>query len=87
MTEPDTPTTNDPIFVTADEEPEDLKLEDSNLPLAREIATKTLQIYGEFNDAGWHRFNTEGIWNDHPAVQSALSALNYILGEQRSERS
>lgn len=45
------------------------------LKRARKIATDVLLVYGEFDDAGHHRFLNDGIWNDHPAVQSALVAL------------
>lgn len=45
------------------------------LKKARKIATDVLLVYGEFDDAEHHRFLNDGIWNDHPAVQSALVAL------------
>lgn len=45
------------------------------LQKARGAATTACLKYGEFDDANWHQFSSKGIWNDHPAVQSALIIL------------
>lgn len=43
---------------------------------ARELATKFIEIYGDFGDqATWNHFRKNGIWNDHTAVQSALHVI------------
>ncbi len=45
------------------------------LKRARKIATDVLLVYGEFDAETHQKFLNDGIWNDHPAVQSALVAL------------
>lgn len=51
---------------------------EKELELAREIATKVLQTYGDFDDASWNVFQTEGIWNDHAAVQTAIETIKRL---------
>ncbi len=46
-----------------------------HLKEAREIASSVMEKYGDFSDAQWEIFRTQGIWNDHPAVQAVLIAL------------
>jgi hypothetical protein len=48
---------------------------DEELELARRVATRTLMTYGDFDDADWHKFNTQGIWNDHCSVQTAIAMI------------
>src|SRR6185312_10104891 len=45
------------------------------LVAARAIADAALTGYGDFDEAGWQRYRSEGIWNDHVAVQAALIAI------------
>lgn len=43
---------------------------------ARAAATAAIEIYGDFQQQElWDRFRKNGIWNDHAAVQSALSII------------
>jgi hypothetical protein len=51
---------------------------EEELRVAREIASKVLHVYGDFDDADWHQFITNGIWNDHASVQSAIETIKYM---------
>ncbi len=52
------------------------------LKRARKIATDVLLVYGEFDKVDQQKFLNGGIWNDHPAVQSALVALRENNGQR-----
>lgn len=49
-----------------------------DLTLAREIATKVMETYGDLTEVEWKHWREHGPWNDHPSVQSALAAIRYV---------
>ena len=47
----------------------------TDLAVAREIATQTIEDYGDMSEVEWIKFRKDGIWNDHVAVQAALIGM------------
>lgn len=48
----------------------------ADLDAARAIASAAIDTYGDFpNGEIWEQYRSQGIWNDHVAVQAALVAI------------
>lgn len=45
------------------------------LQCARAVASAAIEKYGDLNEIEWKDFKERGIWNDHVAVQAALTML------------
>lgn len=59
----------------------DVRLTEEEMKLARLAAATAVIGYGEFTVEEWTRYNRDGIWNDHPAVQAAIEAIK-LMKEQ-----
>jgi hypothetical protein len=46
--------------------------------LARACAMAVIPLYGTDDEATHERIMTNGVWNDHVAVQAALTAIHHI---------